>query len=211
MIFIVVLSTAFDARAASLFLPDSDTAALISLASNSASTVANTMEILKVARETGEKIDHYNNLALRQYFKARRAEQNVRELLETGRMRPRNLRELNGELSGLKANLRELKDTIDAVAMDIRGVENFTDRQWEKLASSERDQKEFHHQEMLSASGGPSKNHVQNTAINTAMTGTVLAKMRRDNLEYQKIDLGIKKTVATENLRRQQFYKEWMQ
>ena len=210
-IFIIALLIPIEsARAGGPLLFDQDTAALVQLVSNSASTVSNTMDILKVARKTGQKIDYYNNLALRQYFKARRTEQNILDLAETAKMRPRSLRELNGELLKLKANIRGLKDTIDSVALDIWQVDNFTERQWEKLANSKRDEQEFYGQELQSANEGPTKNHIQNTAMNTAMSGKVLTKMRRDNLEYQRIDLRMKRNAAAERLRQQQAYEEWL-
>ena len=52
--------------------------------------------------------------------------------------------------------------------------------------------------------------HVQNTAMNTALSAKILAKSRRDNIEYQKIDVSLKKGEATERLRREEFYREWL-
>ena len=187
-----------------------DAALLIQVASNTTATVTNTLDILEVAQKTGEKIDHYNTLAIRQLYKARRLEQHVQDMALITGMKPRDLRELNGELLKLKTGIKGLKDIIDEFALDIWSVNDFTDRYWEKVANSKQDEVELSTQEQLSASGGPSKNHIQNTAINTAMTGKVLNKMRRDNLEYQKIDLAIKKNNSVQELKRQQFYKEWL-
>ena len=51
---------------------------------------------------------------------------------------------------------------------------------------------------------------MQNTAINTALNSKILAKMRRDNLEYQKIDIALKRSQALEDLRKKEFYKSWL-
>ena len=72
------------------------------------------------------------------------------------------------------------------------------------------DEKEAQNQEIMSASEGGMNKHVQNTAMNTAMTTKVLTKMRRDNLEYQKNDIALKKGEVKEKLRREQFYKNWI-
>ena len=206
-IFIVALSTLSDNTAKAVI---SETALLLQLASNTTATVTHTLDILNVARETGEKIDHYHTLAVRRWYAARRLEQHIRDMADIARMRPKNLREINRELSRLKTNLRGLKDVIDELAMDIWRVEDYTARYWDKITNSKVDEAEINAQELLSSGGGPSKRHVQNTAINTAMNGKILNKIRRDGLEYQKIDLGMKRTAASRELRRRQFYREWL-
>ena len=57
-----------------------------------------------------------------------------------------------------------------------------------------------YNQEISSASEGGTSKHVQNTAMNTALSGKVLTKIRKDNLEYQKIDLDLKKVIRLKNL-----------
>ena len=207
IILFVVLSTSTENARATVI---GDAALLVQVAANTGTTVSHTLDILNVAKETGEKIDYYNTLAVHQLYKYRRVEQHVRDMAKIIAMKPKNLRELNRELARLKANLQGLADTIDSVAKDIWNVNDFTDRYWEKMTNSRKDEKEINALELLSASAGPSKKHVQNTAVNTAITGKVLNKMRRDNLEYQRIDLEMKRSGAVRELRRQQFYKEWM-
>ena len=53
----LTLTLTFGARGSTLFMPDSDTAALIMLVSNTASTVSNTLKILEVAKKASDKID----------------------------------------------------------------------------------------------------------------------------------------------------------
>ena len=52
--------------------------------------------------------------------------------------------------------------------------------------------------------------HVQNTAMNTAMSTKVLTKIRRDNIDYQKNDIALKKGEAKERLRQEEFYRSWL-
>ncbi|MCR9204843.1 MAG: hypothetical protein NXH75_09710 [Halobacteriovoraceae bacterium] len=197
-------------NASTLFLPDSDTAALVMLVSNTASTVSNTLKILEVAKKTSDQIDKYNFIAMRRYFIARRIEQHVLDITEAKKMKPKNLQEINQVMLRLKMNLQGLKSNIDFMAKDVLAAEDFTDRYWEKVVNSMSDEREAHNQELMSASEGSMSKHTQNTAMNTALNGKILSKMRRDNLEYQKVDLGLKKSQTVENLRREEFYKSWI-
>ena len=96
------------------------------------------------------------------------------------------------------------------MAKDIFESENFIDRYFDKVENAMVDEEEVHSQELNSASEGPMAKHVQNTAMNTALSGKILSKIRRDNLEYQTIDLGLKKSEAVEAVRREDFYKKWI-
>ncbi len=194
----------------SFFLPDSDTAALIALVSNTASTVTNTLKILDVAKKTSDQIDKYNFLAMRRYFIARRIEQHTRDIVAATKMSPDGLREINHVMHNLKMNLKGLKSNLDFMAMDLYQAEDFTNRYWEKITNSIQDEKEAHNQELLSASEGSMSKHVQNTAMNTAMSTKLLAKIRRDNIEYQKNNVALKKGDTKERLRREEFYKSWI-
>ena len=148
--------------------------------------------------------------AMRRYFIARRIEQHVLDLAEANKMKPKNLQELNQVMLRLKMNLQGLKSNIDFMAKDVLEAQDFTDRYWEKVVNSMADEREAHNQELMSASEGSISKHSQNTAINTALNGKILSKMRRDNLEYQKVDLGLKKSQTVEKLRREEFYKNWI-
>jgi hypothetical protein len=191
-------------------MPDSDTAALISLVSNTASTVSNTLKILEVAKTTSDQIDKYNFLAMRRYFVARRIEQHSRDIIAATKLNPRGLREINHVMLRLKMNLKGLKSNIDFMAMDVYQAEEFTNRYFEKITNSMQDEKEAHNQELMSASEGSMSKHVQNTAMNTAMSTKVLTKMRRDNIEYQKNNIALKKGEIKEKLRREEFYRNWI-
>jgi hypothetical protein len=197
-------------HASTFFMPDSDTASLFMLVSNTASTVGNTMKILEVAKKTSDKIDKYNFIAMRRYFIARRIEQHARDIIAAKKMKPKGLREINQMMLNLKTNLQGLKSNIDFLAKDVIEVEDFTSRYWDKVANSMQDEKEAHNQDLVSASEGTMSKHVQNTAMNTALTNKAVTKLRRDNLEYQKIDLGMKKSNALEKLRREEFYQKWI-
>ena len=209
-ILLITLTLTFGARGSTLFLPDSDTAALVALVSNTASTVSNTLKILEVAKETSSKIDEYNRIAMRRYFMARRIERHARDMAEISKMKPKGLREINQMLSRLKRNLKGLKTQIDFMAKDVMEAENFVDGHWERIGNSIKDEKEAHNQELASASEGSLSTHVQNTAMNTALTSKILSKKRRDDLQYQKHDLALKKNRELESLRREEFYRDWI-
>jgi hypothetical protein len=191
-------------------MPDSDTAALVALVSNTASTVSNTVKILEVAKRTSDKIDKYNFIAMRRYYIARRIEQHTRDIIEASKMKPDKLRELNSIMLRLKLNLKGLHSSIDHLALDIFEVEDFNSRFYQKLTSSMGDEGEARRQELMSASEGGMSKHVQNTAMNTALSSSILSKMRRDSLDYQRVDLALKKGQSIEDLRREEFFKSWI-
>ncbi|MBT4789942.1 MAG: hypothetical protein HON90_00095 [Halobacteriovoraceae bacterium] len=208
--FTLILLFISSSRASTLFVPDSDTAILISLVSNTASTVSNTLKILEVAKKTSDQIDKYNFLAMRRYFIARRIEQHANDIAIVSKMKTKDLRGLNQVMLRLKNNLRGLKSNIDFMAMDMFEAEKFTQSYLDKISNSFSDEKEAHNQELQSASEGNMSKHVQNTAMNTAMSTKVLTKIRRDNIEYQNMQVGLKKGELTEKLRREEFYKKWL-
>ena len=197
-------------EASTFFVPDGDTAALITLVSNTASTVSNTLKILEVAEKTSEKIDEYNFLAMRRYFVARRIEQHVNDIAAVSQMKANNLKELNRVMFDLKMNLKGLKSNIDFVAADVFKAQDFTNAYMDRVANSFEDESEAHRQEVMSANEGSMSKHVQNTAMNTAMSTKVLTKIRRDNIEYQKNDIALKNGEIIEKLRREEFYKKWL-
>jgi hypothetical protein len=192
------------------FIPDSDTASLIALVSNTASTVSNTMKILEVAKKTSEQIDKYNFIAMRRYYIARRIEQHARDIVEASQMKPESLRELNSVMLRLKLNLKGLHSNIDHLAKDIFEADDFSSRFYQKLSSSMDDEGEARRQELMSASEGAVSKHVQNTAMNTALSSSILSKMRRDQLDFQRVDLALKKGKSVEQLRREEFFKSWI-
>ena len=200
-----------NALGSTLFMPDSDTVALIHLVSNTAATVSNTLKILEVAEETSSQIDKYNFLAMRRYFIARRIEQHVNDIVAASKLKPKDLRELNHVMLTLKMNLKGLKSNIDYMAKDLYEAENFVDSFYAKVVNSLEDEREAHNQELVSASEGNMSKHVQNTAMNTAMSTKILSKIRRDSLEYQKHAITIQKGDLTEKLRREHFYKKWLE
>lgn len=210
LIITTLLLLSIRSKASTFFMPDSDTAMLVSLVSNTASTVSNTLKILEVAKNTSDQIDKYNFIAMRRFFIARRIEQHARDIIEAGKMKPKGLKELNQVMLRLKVNLKGLKSNLDFMAEDVFEAENFIDRHWEKIANSLQDSNEAHNQEISSASEGTIGKHVQNTAINTALGTKVLTKIHQDQLEYQKIDLGIKKSEAKAELYKEERYKNWI-
>ena len=163
--------------------------------------------ILKLLVSWG-KIDKYNFMAMRRYFIARRIEQHIQDIADAKRMKPKELAELNRVLLRLKLNLKGLKSSMDFLGKDIFAVEDFTAKYWSKVTNAMKDEQESHDQAILSASS--SANPAQNTAMNTALNGKILSKIRRDSLEYQKINLEIKKNETVSKLRDEQHYRDWI-
>ena len=207
---LIFLLLSSNVRASTLFFPDSDTAALIMLVSHTAATVSNTLKILEVAKETSHKLDEFNRMAERKLFLARRIKRHAQTLKEMRRIRPRSLEELNRELLRLKGNLRELQSGIEAVGKEIVAAQDFGERHALKIDSSKEDIFEAQKRETAGAGSGTVAGYAQHTAMNTALSSSVLAQMRRDQLDYQRVSIGLQKSEAIERLRRDEFYKNWL-
>ena len=210
MVKILIFCLLLRAEASTLFLPDSDTAALVALVSNTSSTVAHTLELLNVAKDTRERIEHFNNLATRRLYLARRLEQHARDMAAIKKMRPQNLKEFNHALSSLKSNLMSLESSLDSMGKETVQAQKVAGDYERKRQNALGDEREVQLQEISSAGAGKSSYHIQNTAMNTALNGKILSKIRRDQLDYQQALLGLKKGEAVEKLRQDEFYKNWM-
>lgn len=124
---IIFILITININCGSFFLPDSDTAMLISVVSNTASTVTNTLKILETAKDTAEKIDKYNSIAMRRYFIARRIEQHARDIANIKKMKPRNLRQFNNELRRLKSTIKSLKSRLDVLGVNLIEAQKFSE------------------------------------------------------------------------------------
>lgn len=199
------------AKASSLFVPDSDTALLLTLVTDTSATLAHTLEILEVAKETKEKMDKYNHLALRKFYMARRVERHLQDMIAISKLRPKNLKELNRALYRLKVNIKNLKRNIDGLGLDVVRAQNFVDDYGEKIEDSKEDERDVNNREKAAAMSGMVKDHIQNMALSSALNGKLLAKIRRDNLNYRQMDIRLKKRAAEESFRKQRFYLNWLE
>ena len=207
IIFLILLPAL---HASSFFLPDSDSAALMAVVVNTSSTVANTLKLLNVAQETRGQLEKYHHIATRRYYLARRIEQHARDIAAIKKIKPQNLKEFNQALRRLKLNLGSLKSSVDSMGKSVVIAEDVSKKFYKKLENSRLDEQDVHNQEMSSAREGKMSTHVQNTAINTALNGKILSKIRRDNTEYRQAFLELQKSESLEKLRKDEFYRKWM-
>lgn len=197
-------------HSSSLFLPDSDTAALIGILSNSASTVSNTLKILEVAKTTSQKMDEYNALAMRRYYIARRIERHALNIKETKNMKTKNLGEFNQRLLILKTNLKDLRSSIEVIAENIVKSDHQSEKMKFNKLKSKSLENSLYNQELNSASSNTNSISNQNTAINTATTNSILNQMRIDNLEINKTNLDFKRSEDLERLKLRANLKKWL-
>jgi hypothetical protein len=205
--FTLMMLITFESNA---LIPDADTAALIAMASDMASTASNTLKLLEVAKGTTQKMDEMNAFVMRRYWIGRRMVQHIEDLKQAKRLRPENLREINSVLLRLKTNLSGLKSSVDIYAKDLGEKDQFTGRLWQKVLNSVEDQQVGHSQEMASGTGGGMNMNVQNTAMNTALTATILAKMRQDQLDYQNLVSSFQEAQVMDKLREEHFFNSWL-
>ena len=146
----------------------------------------------------------------RRYYLARRIEQHARDIATIKKIKPKKLKEFNAALRRLKLNLGSLKSSVDSMGKSIVIAEDVSKKFYKKLENSRLDEQDVHNQEVSSAREGKMSTHVQNTAINTALNGKILSKIRRDNTEYRQAFLELQKSESLEKLRKDEFYRKWM-
>ncbi|MGB0454605.1 MAG: hypothetical protein ACPGJV_12930 [Bacteriovoracaceae bacterium] len=183
---------------------------LFSLVSDTASTAANTLKILQVAKETSDQIDKYNIIAVRQFHTAKRIENHIEQLKRLNKLKVKDHKSFNRKLAYLKQNIVGLKNNIDWLAEDVVRAYGFEERKENEVDDIIKDEIELAKQEKIAAMGGSINTHVQNIDITNAITGRVLNKMRSDNRDYQLEDISIKRSKNIRELRRKQELSKWL-
>ena len=192
-----------------LFFPDSDTAALIAIVSNTTTTVTNTLNLLETAKETAEKMEKYNNVITRKYNMAQRIIRQTEELIDLRKGSIKNLKEVNKKIRRLKAKVRELKSNAKLVRTGILKVKKYEDKYDKKIDGLKKELKEVHRQEKQSFGKGTTALHTQNIAVNTSMSNRILLKSRKDALDFHLVSLSLEKYKNMNKLREESAMKKW--
>lgn len=199
----------FKLCASTLFLPDSDTAALVALVSNTASSAANTLKILEVAKKTSDKIDKVNFEVMKRFYLLQRIERHVIDLKLASKIKPKDLAQLNRLMLSIKNNLIGIRSALDQYAEDLTGQQRYLESIGKKLVNSKQDISDAQILDKIASSGGSTAKHAQATAINTAYQAQIFAKIRNDNLSYQNLMVQAKNSEIEQKVREETIMREW--
>lgn len=102
-----------DCYASTFFAPDSDTAMLFQIVSNTASQLNELEKLVTDAEKHTELLEKYNQIAKDHYFRAERIYYIAQNYVELSKRNPADLEELNSAIRGLKSENESLKYLID--------------------------------------------------------------------------------------------------
>ena len=106
------------ASASTFFAPDSDTALLFNLVSNTASQLNELEKLVSNAEKYTGLMEKYNQIARDQYFRAERIHYLAQNYVELSKKNPRDLESLNSAIRSLKSETESLKSLIREYRQD---------------------------------------------------------------------------------------------
>lgn len=104
--------------ASTLFTPDSDTALLFNLVSNTASQINELEKLVSNAEKYTGLMEKYNQIARDHYFRAERISYLAQNYVELSKKDPRDLDSLNSAIRSLKSETESLRSLIKEYRRD---------------------------------------------------------------------------------------------
>jgi hypothetical protein len=107
-----------NAFASTLFTPDSDTALLFELVSNTAGQLNELEKLLSNAERYTGLMEKYNQIARDQYFRAERIHYIAQNYVDLSKQNPKDLESLNSAIRSLRSETESLKGIIGEYRAD---------------------------------------------------------------------------------------------
>ncbi|MGZ3789733.1 MAG: hypothetical protein ACXVLQ_14485 [Bacteriovorax sp.] len=159
-----------NAQASTLFAPDSDTALLVNLVTNTASQVNELEKLVSNAEKYTGMMEKYNQIARDQYFRAERIHYIAQNYVELSKRDPKDLEGLNSAIRALKSETESLKAMISEYRSDEAKNEVTENALGEKIQRSNQELG-FANNQVLRSGGVNSTNEAQKMmAQNTALS-----------------------------------------
>ena len=122
LIYLVIGLSAFNiskiSYASTLFAPDSDTALLFELVTNTASQLNELEKLVTNAEKYTGMMEKYNQIARDEYFRAERINYIAQNYVELSKKDPKDLEALNSAIRNLKSETESLKSLISEYRKD---------------------------------------------------------------------------------------------
>ena len=115
---LAVFNTGGKALASTLFTPDSDTALLFELVSNTASQLNELEKLVTNAEKYTNLMEKYNQIARDQYFRAVRIQYIAQNYVDLSKSNPKDLEGLNSAIRSLRSETESLKSLIGEYRKD---------------------------------------------------------------------------------------------
>lgn len=169
----LVLSTSLisiSSRASTLFAPDSDTALLFNLVSNTASQLNELEKLVSNAEKYTGLMEKYNQIARDHYFRAERIQYIAQNYVELSKRDPKDLEGLNSAIRALKSETQSLKAMINEYRSDEAENEVAETKLSDKVKDSNRELSFANNQVMRSGEIHSTNEAQKMMAQNTALT-----------------------------------------
>ena len=199
-------TVAHKAQASTLFAPDSDTALLFNIVSNTASQLNELEKLVSNAEKYTGLMEKYNQIARDQYFRAERIHYIAENYVELSKRDPKDLEGLNSAIRALKSETESLKAMINEYRSDEAKNEVAENVIGEKIRSSNQELGFANNQVIRSgevhSTNEAQKMMAQNTALSykaqvegNQMNGVIAEKLTEQNklLNRELKDEAIKK------------------
>ncbi|MBY0416090.1 MAG: hypothetical protein K2Q18_18100, partial [Bdellovibrionales bacterium] len=115
---ISVLNVGKSSDASTFFAPDSDTALLFELVTNTAGQLNELEKLLTNAEKYTELMEKYNQIARDQYFRAERIHYIAQNYVDLSKSNPKDLESLNSAIRSLRSETESLKGLISEYRSD---------------------------------------------------------------------------------------------
>ncbi|MDO9181940.1 MAG: hypothetical protein Q7U04_06010 [Bacteriovorax sp.] len=135
----LVLANMQKAHASTIFVPDSDTALLFNLVTNTASQLNELEKLVSNAEKYTGLMEKYNQIARDQYFRAERINYIAQNYVELSKRDPKDLEGLNSAIRALKSETESLKAMISEYRSDEARNEVAENVIGEKIRSSNQE------------------------------------------------------------------------
>ena len=172
LIYIVFSVSLFsvNSKASTLFAPDSDTALLFNLVSNTASQLNELEKLVSNAEKYTGLMEKYNQIARDHYFRAERIHYIAQNYVDLSKRDPKDLEGLNSAIRALKSETESLKTMINEYRIDEAKNENAEMKLSEK-ARGINSELNFANNQVVRSGDIQSTNEAQKMmAQNTALT-----------------------------------------
>lgn len=202
----IVLTNMQKAQASTIFVPDSDTALLFNIVSNTASQLNELEKLVSNAEKYTGLMEKYNQIARDQYFRAERIHYIAENFVQLSKRDPKDLDELNSAIRALKSETESLKAMIHEYRADEAKNEVAENIIGEKIKKSNQEIVFANNQVIrsgeVSSTNEAQKMMAQNTALaykaqieGNQMNGVIAEKLTEQNklLNRELKDEAIKK------------------
>jgi hypothetical protein len=189
-----------------------DSALLLSIVSNTASTTVNTLKIFEKTKEYAAKIDEYHKIYLDDYYNARRVIRAAEYFQRLSNTKIGSHKQLNYELMRLKLATQSLEKSLEKMGVIISDTKTISDSYSDNRKDILDDQIEIdsmHKQNMLAEKMTMGQN-ILNVSKNTQKTNDLLNKQRKDFLDYSKTQVDALNLKQKQEAKKNLDFGMWM-